>query len=280
MAKFCPNCGSPLNGVSKFCPSCGTALSVPMTPPQEQTSSQQPQMMSQPQAPQQMPSQPSAAPLPQKMQGVPQPPTTQGALPQQGYPQQMQNPPMQRQMPQAQMMQGMPGQPMMQGQQGQPMMYPNASGQNYGQPPYGAWQGQGAQNVYGQQSAAMYNFGPYEPDQGFVQMFLRYDNRLNRKPYILRGLAIFFVMFLLAVAVTILGGTKYGNMLAAAVAVIFSIPSIMLMIRRLHDLDRPAWWCVGTFIPLVNLALSFYLLLAQGTCGPNQYGPDPLEGQH
>ena len=215
-----------------------------------------------------------------QMQGVPQQSATQGPMPpQHGYPQQMQNPPMQRQMPQPQMMQGTQGNPMMQGQQGQPMMYPYAPGQNFGQPPYGAWQGQGAQNVYGQQSAAMYNFGPYEPDQGFVQMFLRYDNRLNRKPYILRGIAIFVVMFLLAVAVTILGGKKYGNMLAAAVALIFSIPSIMLMIRRLHDLDRPTWWCVGTFIPLVNVALSFYLLLAPGTYGPNQYGPDPLEGQ-
>ncbi len=286
MAKFCPNCGSPLNGASKFCPSCGTPIAE-TTPPQAQSSppASQPQIR-----PQQMPPQPSPMPqqpMPQQqmppqaqMQGAPQQPAAQGPMPpQQGYPQQMQAPPMQRQMPQPQMMQGQQGQPMVQGQQGQPMIYPNAPGQNFGRQPYGAWPGQGMQNPYGQQGAVMYNVGPYEPDQGIVQMFLRYDNRLNRKPYILRGLAIFFVMFLLAVAVTILGGKKYGNMLAFAVALIFCIPSIMLMIRRLHDLDRPAWWVIGGFIPLINVALSFYLLLAAGTIGPNQYGPDPLEGQ-
>ena len=80
------------------------------------------------------------------------------------------------------------------------MMYQNAPGQPYGQQPYGGWQGQGAPNMYGQQPAEMgtFSLGPLGTDLGLVQMFLRYDGRLNRKPYIFRGLALFAVMVILS----------------------------------------------------------------------------------
>lgn len=35
---------------------------------------------------------------------------------------------------------------------------------------------------------------------------------------------------------------------------------------------------IATFIPLLNLVLGLYLLFARGTYGPNEYGPDPIEG--
>ena len=69
------------------------------------------------------------------------------------------------------------------------------------------------------------------------------------------------------------------GMMGTLVGIVGAIPGLMLAIRRLHDLDRPTWWIVGNFIPFVNFALGLYILLAKGTGGPNQYGPDPLEGQ-
>jgi len=30
------------------------------------------------------------------------------------------------------------------------------------------------------------------------------------------------------------------------------------------------------FVPGINVIFGFYLLLVQGSVGPNQYGPDPL----
>jgi uncharacterized membrane protein YhaH (DUF805 family) len=66
--------------------------------------------------------------------------------------------------------------------------------------------------------------------------------------------------------------------LASVLGLLTLIPSLALMIRRLHDLSRPAWWVIATFIPLLNLVLGLYLLFARGTYGPNEYGPDPIEG--
>ena len=332
MAKFCHNCGSPLEGAPKFCPSCGTPLMEVNAPPQqempmpqqeapapqqppeqemnpelqapqeppamEKTPQEQPEQQQMP--PQEQPGQQPSQPMqqtPQQMQGAFPPPPPKGPMapplqqmppqsqqmpPQQqmyGQPQQMprpqmQNPPMQRQMPQP---------PMMQGPQGQPMMYQNAPGQNFGQQPYGAWSGQGGQNAYGPQAEGAFTLGPLGTDQGLVQMFLRYDGRLNRKPYIFRALALFGVILVISILFAVLGTMMKStaiSMLGSLFSIVAAGPGVMLMIRRLHDLDHPTWWVVGGFIPLVNFALGLYLLCAEGTRGPNQFGPDPLEGQH
>ncbi len=146
----------------------------------------------------------------------------------------------------------------------------------------------GQQNTQLQPSSLMdaqaFNWKPYVPDEGIVQMFFRYDNRLNRKRYIMRGLALIVGVTLAAAvlgivfAVAGMSESTIGTM-GTLIGIAGAIPGLMLAVRRLHDLDRPTWWIVGNFVPLVNVLFSLYLLLAKGTAGPNQYGPDPLEGQ-
>lgn len=189
-------------------------------------------------------------------QDAPKPPEQQ---------QELQNPPVERQTPQPPMKQEAAGQP-------QPMTYQNAPGQ-------------GAPNAYDAQNASMFGAGAYVPDEGFVQMFLRYDNRLNRKRYIMRALALVVavsvVATVLGVVLAVAGASASAiENMGTAVGLLGAVSGIMLVIRRLHDLDRPTWWIVGNFIPIVNIAFSLYLLFAKGTEGPNQYGPDPLEGMH
>ncbi len=56
------------------------------------------------------------------------------------------------------------------------------------------------------------------------------------------------------------------------------IPSLSVTARRLHDTNHSAWWILLLFVPYCNLSwifIGFYLLLADGTPGPNRYGPDP-----
>ncbi len=203
----------------------------------------------------------------------------QGQPPMQGQGPQppMQNPPMQRQMPQPPMMQGPQGQP-------QQMMYQSAPGQSFGQQPYGQWPGQGMQNPYGgPQQQGAFSLGPLGTDESLVAMFLRYDGRLNRKPYIFRALAIFVAIVVISIIIGVIGTMMKStaiSMLGSLFSIVAAVPGVMLMIRRLHDLDRPTWWVIGGFIPLVNCALGLYLLCAEGTRGPNQFGPDPLEGMH
>ena len=230
MAKFCQNCGSPLEGAGKFCPSCGAQI---MDAAQEQAA---PQEMEKPSAPPQ--------PVMNQMEQPSVPP--------------------------------------------QPIMNQNMQGQKPGQQPYGAWPGQGpAQQAYGAAGAAgaaMFGGGAYVPDEGIAQMFFRYDNRLNRKRYIMRALALVAAVTLATIVLSIvfvvvgMDESMIGTM-GLLIGLLGAIPGFMLVIRRLHDLDRPTWWIIGKFIPFINIALALYLILCKGTEGPNQYGPDPLEGQ-
>lgn len=122
----------------------------------------------------------------------------------------------------------------------------------------------------------------YVPDKGLVETFFRINNRINRKRYIKRIFALVGISFILGLVVNIplaiLGVDLSEDTLARALGLLTLIPSFALMIRRLHDLNRPAWWVIATFIPLLNLVLGLYLLFARGTYGPNEYGPDPIEG--
>ncbi|MBP5199087.1 MAG: zinc-ribbon domain-containing protein [Schwartzia sp.] len=177
--------------------------------------------------------------------------------------QEMNSSPVQRQMPQPP-----PGQP-------QPMMYQNAPGQGAPNAAYGM----------GMMGAAAFSGEHYVPDEGIVQMFFRYDNRLNRKRYIMRGLALFFGLVVVCTAIGVvlaLAGVDDSaiGVIGTLIGFASAIPGCMLAVRRLHDLDRPSWWIVGNFVPFVNCVLGLYLLFARGTFGPNQYGPDPLEGQY
>ena len=122
----------------------------------------------------------------------------------------------------------------------------------------------------------------YEPDKDLKSKFLRYDNRLNRKRYIMRALALWAAVVVISFIIGFVAsvtGLKALTKLGTIISIASAIPSFMLVIRRLHDLNRPTWWCIGCIIPIVNFALAIYLLFFKGTDGPNQYGPDPLEVQ-
>lgn len=44
------------------------------------------------------------------------------------------------------------------------------------------------------------------------------------------------------------------------------------IIRRLHDTNKSGWLCLLLFIPIINLLLALYLLLARGCSRSNRFG--------
>lgn len=113
------------------------------------------------------------------------------------------------------------------------------------------------------------------------EKFFTWEGRLNRKPYILRGLVLgiisliiqFVVAFILALSGSSEQAIMYVSMLASAP---FYIPGFMLGIRRLHDTDHSGWWILAGWIPLVNFYVLYLLFFKKGTMGVNRFGADPL----
>ena len=113
------------------------------------------------------------------------------------------------------------------------------------------------------------------------EMFLTTQGRLNRKPYILRGLFLWILSLVTSgvMDVTSESDSLVMNLLSLVLFVLFialGVATIMLVIRRWHDLGKSGWFTLLLFIPLVNLFVALYLWVKKGDEGPNEYGDDPL----
>ncbi len=114
-------------------------------------------------------------------------------------------------------------------------------------------------------------------EETWQEKYLTADGRLNRKPYILRSLFLGVISFVVSFVIVLLAGTASAEGVGIVLQLLFAVPGVMLVIRRLHDLGHSGWWCLLGLIPLVNLILGIYLLFFKGDTGPNRFGPDPLQ---
>ena len=54
------------------------------------------------------------------------------------------------------------------------------------------------------------------------------------------------------------------------------IPSISVLVRRLHDIGKSGWFYWIILIPFVGAILMLVWICKKGTEGENDYGSDPL----
>jgi len=59
----------------------------------------------------------------------------------------------------------------------------------------------------------------------------------------------------------------------AAIALI--LPSLAVLIRRLHDTDRTGWWFWIMILPIIGTIVILVFTLIAGDEGDNKYGPNP-----
>ena len=118
------------------------------------------------------------------------------------------------------------------------------------------------------------------------QIIFTTEGRLNRgrffKYYILITLMGATATFVTSCMATLLTGNPDGALVKTITviwAIIATVGACMLMVRRLHDLNRNGAFFGVSFIPVVGLIFLVYLFFAEGTIGYNKYGADPLENQ-
>lgn len=147
----------------------------------------------------------------------------------------------------------------------------------------------------------------------FAYLFTSFEGRINRKPYWMGVLVLIAVAVVAGIILMVLGGvlgTRMLMVLSFILQLALLYPSAALMAKRLHDRNRPTWWVAFLLVPMVlqgllgafgvigdpfspttldhlfNLvvfAVAIWFLIElgilRGTVGPNEFGPDPLEGQ-
>ncbi len=107
------------------------------------------------------------------------------------------------------------------------------------------------------------------------------QGRLGRSTYqnlYLFSLGLLGFVFLVYELSVFVGLQTLAFYVVTASLVLALITMLTAAIRRLHDLDRPAWHLVLAFIPVYNLHLMLSLLCLKGEEEVNPYGlrPEPM----
>ena len=110
-----------------------------------------------------------------------------------------------------------------------------------------------------------------------LKKYAVFDGRARRREY------WFFVLFNILITIALLFIDVFMatmepqaglGLLSGLYTLGVLIPSIAVLVRRLHDTNRSGWWFLLAFVPLLNLVLLVFMFL-DGTAGDNDYGRDP-----
>lgn len=107
-----------------------------------------------------------------------------------------------------------------------------------------------------------------------LKKYAVFNGRARRKEYWMFVLFNVIVAFILGIIDGILGTTPiiYGIYMLAVI-----LPSISVVVRRLHDIGKSGWWFFIIFIPLIGGLWMLGLMCTEGKPGENEYGLNPKE---
>jgi uncharacterized membrane protein YhaH (DUF805 family) len=111
------------------------------------------------------------------------------------------------------------------------------------------------------------------------RQYATFSGRARRSEYWWFFLFTFLVSLVAALVDAVLGtddlgGSGWGLIEVLAFLPLF-LPGLAVGARRLHDIDRTAWWLLIGLIPVVGVIVLLVFFVFDSTPGPNQYGPSP-----
>lgn len=111
--------------------------------------------------------------------------------------------------------------------------------------------------------------------------YAQFDGRARRKEYwyfALTSFIIYLILYIPAIIGLIIESsllTYLGMTLYVVFALAIFIPSLAVLVRRLHDTEKSGWFILISLIPFVGGIILIVFLFTEGTKGPNKYGEDP-----
>lgn len=104
-----------------------------------------------------------------------------------------------------------------------------------------------------------------------LKNYVGFQGRARRKEYWLFSLISFFVSIMLLI---VEGMTDLTGVLTIIYYFATILPSLAVVVRRLHDTGRSGWWYFLSLIPLVG-PIIVLVFLCQDSVENNEYGPNP-----
>jgi uncharacterized membrane protein YhaH (DUF805 family) len=111
-----------------------------------------------------------------------------------------------------------------------------------------------------------------------LKKYAVFSGRARRKEfwffYLFNFIFIIVAILLDNLFKTTIGNNPYGWIYYLyALAVI--LPTLAVVVRRLHDIGKSGWWYFIGLIPLVGIIWLIVLWATDSQPGDNQYGPNP-----
>lgn len=114
---------------------------------------------------------------------------------------------------------------------------------------------------------------------GVLRKYTDFEGRARRQEYWMFVLINTVIGWGLGMIDDMLGtysSTGYG-VLAAFYGLAVLIPSLAVMVRRLHDAGKSGWFFFINLIPIIGWIWFFVVLVTDSVPGSNRYGPNPKE---
>ena len=117
-----------------------------------------------------------------------------------------------------------------------------------------------------------------------LKNYANFDGRARRSEYWYYTLMNVIIVITLEILLGV--GAMVSSVLAIIVGLLLIVyaigtlvPSISVMVRRLHDIGKSGWWYFIALIPLAGPIWLIVLLATDSQPGSNEYGINPKTGE-
>jgi uncharacterized membrane protein YhaH (DUF805 family) len=103
-----------------------------------------------------------------------------------------------------------------------------------------------------------------------LSKYAKFDGRSSRSAY------WWFVLFsiLVYIATEIVDAVINTPVFTALAVIGLFLPSLAVLVRRLHDTDRSGWWVLISFVPVIG-SIVLIVFACIDSAPPNKYGDGP-----
>ena len=110
-----------------------------------------------------------------------------------------------------------------------------------------------------------------------LRKYTVFEGRARRKEYWIFALISALILIFLSLIDEMTGWKVWEDegVLSLVYSIAVFVPTLAVVVRRLHDTDRSGWWILIALIPLVGAIVLLVFLILKGNEGDNRFGPDP-----
>jgi uncharacterized membrane protein YhaH (DUF805 family) len=112
-----------------------------------------------------------------------------------------------------------------------------------------------------------------------LRQYATFRGRARRSEYWWFFLFSLLVSLVAGIVDGVLGTTTETGLgfIGAVVSLALLLPTLAVVVRRLHDTDRSGWWILAFLIPIAGFVLWLVFMLSDSRPYPNRFGPSPKQ---